>query len=306
MKVPLIKGFLGMNNRIDPKRLRLDGESLTSMAATVTNMRINESLEAERDYGRTLVLSDEYHSIYSSKGNCYVGNGSTIHRFMPDGTSLQVVTGLSGRRFSYARLAGMVLYSDTIANKGALVGNNAYPWQKQTHIPEEYSDRPFEGPPVPRHMAILNGRMYMVPADNPDILLWSERGQLGLYNFADNHRRFESDILMVAAVKAGLFVSTRNRTVFLRITSPHNIDLEPRVSYPAVEWSLSHQEKDGISLGLEIGGLCRFWRSKEGHCIGTPGGELYNMTQDNIIMPENCDNSGASILVGSYFYSAGK
>lgn len=299
----LITSINGMNNRVSPDRLIVDPNTGTGHVAEISGMRINENGDCSLDIGNSIVLTDDYHSIFCDKSFCFVGNGHTIEQFLPDNTSKLLVSDLSGKRFSYCRLGDITFYSDTVANIGILSNGTTASWTKQQYL--EDSERVFSGPMVFRHMQILNGRAYLVPADEPDTIVWSERGQLGLFNRAESFRRFESDILMIAAVESGLFISTKNRIVFVRITSPHTLKLEGVVIYPAVEWSLAHRSKDGIDIGLDIPGECRFWRSAEGHCIGAPNGKMYNITEQSILMPENCSNSGASIIVGNYFYSAG-
>lgn len=300
----LIASINGMNNRIDPERLPVNKDANAGFAAEIVNMRVTEDGSVSRDYGNTLILSGNYHSMYCDESLCYVGKDQTIQRFLGDETEREIITGLSGNRFSWTKLGAIVFYSDTVANHGIIKNNTAYEWRTQKYLQD--TERVFSGPPVPRHMTMLNGRMYMVPADEPDTILWSERGQVGLYNRADSFRRFESNIKLLAAVKEGLFVSTEERTVFLRVSSPHVIILEPRASYPAVEWSMAYSKSTLRDYGFDLTGECRFWRSEEGDCIGTDQGEFLNITERNLILPDKCNNSGASIVIGSYLYSTAK
>ncbi len=306
---PLLAGVEGMNNRINPKRLPVDPETFVGLAAEIVDMRVGETGDVSLDYGNTLVRAGNYHSKYCNNSACYVGGDGKIYQFLEDETEREVVysatgegvTGLTGSRISYEKLGKLVFFSDTVSKIGILRGHFCDEWRKQKYLRD--TDREFSGPPVPRHMAMLNARMYMVPADEPTTIIWSERGQVGLYNRLECVRAFESEIKMIAAVKQGLFVSTSHETFFIRIAgSAQSPDVDPCEPYPVAEWSLAHRRYKCRKMGLDLPGYCRFWRSKSGACVGTDQGEFFNMTESNILLPDKCNTTGASLVIGNYLY----
>ena len=294
-----MSGAIGVDNVHDPVDLKYDRETGVASLSAGVNVKVTSRLRVERVNGYSEVLTGSYHSGFRDKGDAFIGKGNALFLFLPDQTERLVKSGLSGRRISYEQLADKTYYSDTVSVFGVIENSVASDWPTHSYIQD--TNRSFVGCPVPAKMAVLNGRMYISPAHNRKLLIWSERGQFGLFNLAKSLRKFESDILMIVAVPSGLFVSTRDRTVFLSITSPHNVQLIPVSSSPAVEWSDRPERVDGAKFGLEGTGY-RLWRGDTGACIGSPTGQLINMTEENFKAPDGCAGGmGASVFIEPYF-----
>lgn len=297
----LIANINGINNRIDPKRLPVDYESATGYVAEMVNMRIGQTGDASLDFGYSQVLSGNYHSLFCDGGDCLVGKGKGLYQVVKDGSSITtrgLRDSLSGLPMAFCRIGQDIYYSDTVSKNGVVRNNVSMDWPKQKYLQD--TDRVFINAPIAKHMDELNGRMWMIPASDPNIIIWSEQGQVGLYNLGANFRRLESDIIMIAAVKHGLFLSTTERILFLQVTG--GIGIKHVANYPAIEWSLAHRAEKASKLKIEIDGVVRLWNSEKGPCVGLPTGEMVCMTEDNLLL-SGCDSSGASIVIGDYLYT---
>lgn len=302
--VTVYKRALGVNNRLDPSRLPYDHESLSGSLSSCVGMRIDTSGGPYRDFGYAMQRSGNFHSLYCRDGvTCLAGKGKGLYQIVRDGSGIierGLRDSLSGLRISFCQVGEQIFYSDGLSKNGVVTGGVSMDWPSHRYL--QQTDRVFTHAPVARHMAEINGRMFMNPVSHPDIIVWSERGQLGLYNLGESFRRLEGPIRMIASVPPdGLFVSTDQRTVFFRVSD--RVKLEPADTKPVVEWSLADMPIACRSLGFDLPGEARIWRTEVGPCAGLPTGDVVPMIEGSIVLSPGCANSGASILVGDYLYS---
>ncbi len=287
-------GTSGLNTVADPVRVRYDREAGVSDLAVAVNIDIDQSGRPSRRQGFSKAQSGNFHSLFCDGGDCYVGRDGDLFRVGSDLSLTGVRSGLAGGRIHYCQVLNEVYYSNGKEN-GILQGSLSRPWPTGSyHGPD--TNRHFSGPPVGIHLALYRARIFIAEGN---VLWWSEPHQYGLFDQAKGFARFGTDIIMVAPVANGLFVSDRTKTVFLRGV-PGEFVQEQVCTYPAIEHTLAIDKVEGLEIGLQSPGLCRLWASPEGAMLGTAEGQLINLNKEKVIYDENV-SQGAGLLRGYQF-----
>lgn len=104
---------------------------------------------------------------------------------------------------------------------------------------------------------------------------------------------------MVKQVAGGVYVSTERDTFFVTGGKPNEFQQRHVANFPALEWADAIEYVDGGALGFDPG-LCVLWVSTEGAILGTPGGQIFNLTKEKIIYPEDV-KTGFGCLMGYNF-----
>lgn len=297
--IPLYRGTVGLDTRARPEDLAYSRESGVMALAKAVNVKLERTGDGRgrisRVHGYTEHTAGQFHSGFRDGGDAFVGKGTALYRFLRDKTLQGVRSGLTGARIAYAQHGNDTWYSNGTQN-GVITDGVSRAWPTGAYLGPETTEA-FSPAPVAKHMGIYNGRMFLVPAAEPDTLYASEPFQFGLYAMARRFWRFGAPVLMIAPVKNGLFISTDAKTYFMPELEPMNFGLDEVAGYPAYEWSLLPQTVDGQRLGLESNGQCRVWIGKEGLCLGMPDGQMINMTRKRIAA-HTCEGSGATVLIG--------
>lgn len=297
--IPIYRGTVGLDTRSRPEDLAYDPESGVTALAKAVNVKIERTGDGRgrisRVHGYTEHTAGQFHSGFRDGGDAFVGRGTALYQFRRDKTLQGVRSGMTGERIAYAQHGDETYYGNGAQN-GVIRDGVSYTWPTGTYLGPETTEH-FDSAPVAKHLAIYSGRMFISPGDERNVLYASEPFQFGLFNKARRHWKFGSSILMIAPVKTGLFISDEHKTYFMAETAPGVFDLDERAGYPAFEWSLLHGKVDGQRLGLESNAQCRVWIGKEGLCLGTPDGQVINMTRKRIAAP-SCGGYGATVLIG--------
>jgi hypothetical protein len=293
----IFAGSSGMNNADDPVRIRFDAETGVSDLQYAVDVQVERNGRvSRRKTGYELTQEGAYHSLFCNGGDCFVGKGGLLYQVLEDETLRGVRSGLSGEWIAYAQRGEETYYSNGM-QKGVIISGVSAPWNIQQYLGPETTEQ-FSGPPTPKHMAVHKGRMYLNDAAERNVLYRSEFGQMGLYSKAINHWKFASALLMILSVDSGLFISDEKSIYFLRTTGERPT-LEKKADYPAVEWSESTEMVEGAKIGANPG-LCGLWRGQKGACLGTPDGQLINMTESKVVLMNTCEGRGASLYMDPY------
>jgi hypothetical protein len=133
----------------------------------------------------------------------------------------------------------------------------------------------FRGPPIAASaLAYYNGRIYFAVGQN---LFYTEAYNYELVDYRSAFIPFSETITTVSASENGLFVGTENGTYYLSGGSAESLALKQCCDYGTVpgtevELSPSHFAK-GENSGIITG-----WMSKKGFCVGTPDGQVLNVS----------------------------
>jgi hypothetical protein len=289
-----INGVSGLNTVVDPTRVQYDPKTGVSDLSVAVNIDIDDSGRPGRRQGFTSAQAGNFHSLFCDGGGCYVGKDKALYQVGSDLSLTGVRSGMSGEQIRYCQVLNDIYYSNGTEN-GIIRAGVSRAFSSDTYVGPD-TNRHFAAPPVGRHLAHYRSRIYI--SDGP-VLWWSEPFMYGLFDKAKGFIQFGSDIVMIAPVASGLFVSDRSKTVFLRGV-PGGFEQETVCTYPAVEDTLAIDKVEGMEIGLQEPGLCRVWSSPEGAIMGTSGGQVINLNKDKVVYDENV-TSGAGLLRGYQF-----
>lgn len=290
----LFNGASGLNTVVDPTRIQYIADAGVSDLAVAVNIDIDQTGRPGRRQGYTLAQSGDFHSLWCNGGDCYVGKTTSLFRVAQDLSLTGVRSSLSGDRLYFCDTPKGVYYSNTVQN-GVLNGSASVAWPVETYIGAD-TNRVFSPAVLGKHLSLYRGRMFI--AEGP-VLWWSEPFMYGLFDKAKGFAQFDSDILMVAEVATGIYISTRTKTVFLGGT-PGEFVQSTVCPYPAIEHTLAIDSVEGMEIGMQNPGLCRVWASPEGAILGTANGQVINLNKEKVIYDESPSN-GAGVLRGYQF-----
>lgn len=294
----LLRGCRGINNRIDPVRLRYDAETGMADLAEAVNCDIDDTGQIGRRQGQTLLSAGVYHSVFCDKGDAFVVQDRTsdaaIYQIATDFSLTEVRPGLEkGERVSFCQVGDKTYYSSRYQN-GIIEAGISSAWPVETHVGNT-TLREFYPAPLGSHIAVFMGRMWI--ADGP--VVWvSEPYAFGKFRLSASGFPFGSDVRMIRPVAGGVWVSDSNKTGFIRGAEEFSaMTFEKKSSFPAHEWSDNIELVDLSRTALEIPGLSAVWSSDDGLTIGTSTGELVVPTRERLIYPTGA--TGATVVNGS-------
>ena len=142
-------------------------------------------------------------------------------------------------------------------------------------------------PPVP--MSCLCWAFGRVWGFNGSKMYYSEPYQPELFRLADAFFDMESPGGMIAKTDGGLYVGTKDRTVFLAGRQPEEMAEMQQVGPGVVPGSLCYANELG-----QLGRKVPVWIGKGGVYAGTSAGQVVNLLKEKIIMDPD-QSQGASI-----------
>jgi hypothetical protein len=91
---------------------------------------------------------------------------------------------------------------------------------------------------------------------------------------------------MIAAVQTGAFISTEDAVYFAAGNDPNNWQLSKAYRSPAIPFCKCQNFVTPSDLGIENGLLSVLFGTTAGPCVGFPSGEVINLTERNLKMPD--------------------
>ena len=296
--IPIFSGTTGINNKVDPSRLRFDPKpGIVDLAAAV-NIDVDDTGRPSRRRGRTAtVRAEAWKNLFGcgSYGIGTKGNALCVIESDLSYTALRNIT--SYAKMSYVRDTDgeqdVVYYTNGHEN-GKIINKVSYAWSvgEKTSETKEFSAAPIG------HLIEKRKRMF-IAQDN--ILWYSEPNSNDLYRLGTNHFRFINRMRMVQAVAGGLWVSDSDAIYFLGgEINPSNMEMplqEKMADYPVSRGT--GVKVPGSKIGTEgLSGIVVMFTTDKGACIGTRDGQLINATERKIDLP--------SSLTGAGLYKDGK
>lgn len=279
--ITIFTGATGLNIVEDPVRLPRQKDGTSDLQAAV-NVSIDQSLRVNSRRGVSQLQSGAFHSLFCDRGDGFVVKGDSLFQVAADGSLRGVRSGLTeGARMDFSQVGDRTYYVNGF-ELGYVVGGTSYTWGKGEYAGPD-TNRVFSGPVPGNHLTEFAGRMLISEGS----VIWvSELYDFGLYDKAERFVQFNTKVLMMKPVDAGLFVSTERFTYFLEGLSPTQWKPWKLAGYPAVEWSDAIDYVNSVDLGFEQSGLCPLWASPEGAIMGLPTGQIINLNKDKVIYPE--------------------
>jgi len=144
--------------------------------------------------------------------------------------------------------------------------------------------------PAGQIIEYYKGKIY-VAKDN--VLWYSEPHRYGLTRNSRNFFNFADRITICAAVDNGIFV-VADKTYFITF----NKDTEAKITEVS-----QNKAVEGTSLKISGGDLkfdfeseCAYWFSEIGPVVGLPNGQVQNLTEDVMAVPDNTSSVGSSLF----------
>jgi hypothetical protein len=291
----------GINNKLDPKRLRLNVEGVTDLVEGV-DVDIDDSGQVSRRNGRESLSSVASHSMFQDGGDCFVvqdrTSDSAIYKVQVDFTLAGVRSGLTkGRKVSFCQVGEKTYYSNGVEN-GVITAGASAPWPDTSEHYGAETTRVFYPAPAGSHIAYFLGCWWIAKGNTIFVSEFRSEGKFDLFG---KRFSFGSDVRMIRPVLGGVWVSDSMQTGFIaRADDFKAMTWAKKAEVPAHEWS------DACTLHdygkIEIPGLSATWSSDEGQCIGTQDGQLIVRTDDRLNYPSG--SSGATVVTDDYILNS--
>lgn len=297
----ILKGALGINNKIDPLRHQYNPDTGIGFLAEAINCDIDDSGMISRRPGQVEISDLVSHSVFCDKGDCFVMQDRTVQN---DAALYQVGTDLSltgvrsgmtkGAKVSFCQVGAKIYYSNNYQN-GVIENGISSSWPVSSEHIGATTIRAFYNAPIGSHIAFFQQAMWIAE----DNIIWlSEPNAFGKFDFSRKYFQFGSNILLVKPVVGGVWVSDEVKTGFIASGNKfEDMKWNKKSSFPAHEWSENIELVDLSKTELQIPGLSAVWSSDEGLCVGTPDGELIITTKEKLFYPTGAN--GATVVNGS-------
>ena len=138
-------------------------------------------------------------------------------------------------------------------------------------------------PPYMENLCYAFGRAW---GSSGNTMYYSEPFKLGWFKLAGNKFTFDSKVTLIAKVSTGLFVGTKEKTVFLAGTEPNKMQLSD-AGAGSIMGTLSYCNNLpdlGSVLGTPEKGFVDVpvWMTVEGIVAGNVSGKLFNLTKNKL------------------------
>lgn len=307
--VTVYSSTAGLNTILDAERLAFGGESPGAgiELAEAVNVSIDDRGLIQLRKGSELLQAGEFHSLFCSNGSaCFVvherTNDAAIMQVAEDGSLTGVRSGLSkNRRMAWLEVNGDVFYSNGLQN-GFIRDGRSNPWKATPYRGPE-ADWHFEDRvPLSRHIAFRPGGQ-MLLGEGAAVWINHEPFQFGLWSKAQGYIGFDSDITLLATVRAGFFASDQRRTWFFRKLESGWYHYQQTLvdAAPALLGSLAYDAVSMQDIGMDQPGFARVWATTEGLVLGTDEGMIIKTTKDRLLYPEG-KASGACLVKDNIIY----
>ena len=295
--VSLLSSTTGLNNVVDPVRLRFDAQAGSQELAVALNVDVDQTGRVSRRRGYEQVNSTPCHSVWHGAGRTLaVSNGWIV---------------LVGEDFSYLPLHDLAHGDERVwfldVNGDVFWGNGfetgilrrgMVPQSWPFLMPQsENDDRHLEAMPVGKNLELYNGRIFLAK-DNA--VFYSE--PLGYYatDLARNWFVFDSPVTMIRAVDDGLYVGTGTEVNYLGGPTVQEMVRRIVSSSPPIEGTCAKVDGGQIMSG-EILQKGVMWTALDGIYAGFPQGQVFNLTKDKLRYPGG--NSGSAVVFDDVYLS---
>jgi hypothetical protein len=282
--------FLGLNNFLDPARLRSDEKSGAVELAKAVNVDFDITGRVSRRRGYVLHNAADAHSLWSSGDYMFFVSGGSLYQLDAAGSAVGVRSGITqAARMSYTAYGEEVFYCNRYENGVIRDGRTSWSWYGQEYVgPETIWDISLS-PPLGHLLATFGG--YLLVASG-NMLYWSMPFAPYHYRLSRDFFQFQSEVVMLAPVENGVFVSDQNTTWFLRGKNPSEWTRALRADYPAIAGTSVQTGKVRIGQDDLPDFDCTCWFSAKGICIGGGDGFFSNLTEYKLVVPQAIRGGG--------------
>lgn len=294
---PIFRATSGLNNIIEANHLRYTEGGKCPLAAGV-NVIIDDAGGVRRRKGIDNKFSGASHSLWSWGPYCFFVSDGDLYRYLSDETVVKVYADCGDDKLHFEEFGGRV-YCSNGSFKAILKDMTISSWSAS--VPQQYrSDtRVFGLPENFTKIFAHAGRMYLVDG----IFLWeSEPHNPSCVQLSRDPMQFGSGIIDAVSVKTGIYLSTAYDVKFLEGTSREDFVVHDIYDSPMVAGTATRIAGSAIAEGNFIEGMAAIWVSKNGVCVGSDRGRVYNFTDRSLVF-DNAILGTSAAIPGQYFFS---
>jgi len=282
-RITIFKKALGLNNAVDPTRIKHSFDSGETELATAFNVDIDVAGRVSMRRGLTATARTEAsHSLFCDGGECLFISSTALYRLNADYSRTGVRSAMtSGARLRCTQVANKIYYTNGY-QIGYVQDGTSYVWEASDYVGPT-THRRFSDPPVGSIVEFLSSRIYMA---KDDVLWYSEPFAYGWFDLTRNFAQMGSRIRMVRSVKTGLYVGTDKEVIFVGGTDPSQFTYDVVSKSPAVEYTDVKIAGAKFADGSQAGQLA-MWTAQDGIYVGMPDGNVMNVTRDKLIYPSS-------------------
>jgi len=292
--IPIFHGSSGINNKLDPVRLKFNSKTGISDLAAGVNITIDDTGRPSRRIGYTATdRTESFHSLFScgSYALGVTGNALAVIEADMSYTSIRNVT--QNLRMSYVRDTDGtkdVIYYTNGVEQGRVLNKLSYSWTAGDYVGAT-SRKEIYDPPIGHLLEIRNLRMFI---SEGNILWYSEPGSLSQFRLASNYFGFPSRIKMIQAVDGGLWISDSENVYFLGGEIAPTLQEMPvqvkKCDCPVIEGTAV--EAPASRIGIEgLSGIVTIFTTTRGVSVGSGDGQLIPVSEHKIEIPSGLTGS---------------
>lgn len=301
MRLPILKGTTGLNNRIDPARLKYNPETGIQELAVAYNIDLDDTGRPSRRKGFTQRLSGSYHSLFCGPGGgpCLVVTGTSLCIVSEAYTAEAIATVSAGARVDFCQVDETVFWLNSY-EKGYVANGVNHSWAKPSSYIGTTTYRQLFDPPIGSFVEHYAGRIFIAQGN---VVWYSDPFAYSQFDLARCFMREADEITMLRAVQDGLIVGTESSTWLYYGASPTSWEKLPLAPYPPIKYTdqnlyatlIFDQENTpllDVAHGATKGAV---WLSKHGVCFCGAQGSFANLTIRKLELPSGV--SGASVVL---------
>jgi len=287
-EITILQGSTGINNVVDPARLKFSKETGLSELKAAVNVEIDETGRINRRRSTVLLQAlPGAHSLFSYKNDCFVAAAGALYRVNADYTLLGLRSGMhQTAKLSYTGVGDKIFYTNGHEQGYIGLQGVSYPWTKSEYE-GPLDTRKYYDPPLGQVLMVAHGRMYLAE----DYVVWySEPFAYSLFRMAKSYHQFGSRVNMLVPVDDGFYVGDQEGVYF--------VDLEQNKKQVCSSQAFEGSEitlPEGVMPKLEMGGSIAFWTTPNGVWVGSSAGQAINLTENKLVFPDG-HTQGSTVL----------
>jgi hypothetical protein len=293
--VRVFTGSTGLNNKIDPARLKYDSKKGVQELAAAYNVDVDDTGRVSRRKGFTERLSASAHSLFCDGGECLFVIGDALCLLESDYTYTALRNITPGVPMNYCQVEDIIYYCNGY-ERGKVYQGTSYGWNKGTYVGPD-TTRELSDPPIGTDLDFHASRMFVVQSN---VAWYSEPFDISAFDLTRNYLPFEDSLVMFRSVETGIYASTDKHVYYLSGKGvPKEYEKVTVSDYPAIKGSevkftgsFTVLRSGKFNISTRAGTKHLIWLSNEGVFLGTPAGAVYNLTEDKIDLPDALTGAG--------------
>ena len=292
--IKIFRGSSGINNKIDPVRLRFDPKTGINDLAAGVNIDIDDSNRPSRRAGYTATdRTESFHSLFGCGSYALGVTGNALAVIEADMSKTNIRNVTQNARMSFVRDTNGeqdVIYYANGTETGKVINKLSYSWTAGDYVGAT-SRKEIYNPPTGHLLEVRNLRMFIAEGN---ILWYSEPGSLSQFRLAANYFGFPSRIRMVQAVSGGLWISDSENVYFLSGEIAPVLQEMPvqvkKCDCPVIEGTAV--EAPASRIGIEgLSGIVTIFTTTRGVSVGSGDGQLIPVSEHKIEIPSGLTGS---------------